>query len=175
MKYIVQLGGTPYEIHLEREANELYASLNGKRMPVRVEKRLGQSILTLNVDGKNRTLALSKNGKGYRALSLGRIFDVQLERSTVSELRQHLKSSGQGSAVVDEIKSHMPGLIVQVEVEVGQHVTAGDGLIIIEAMKMENEIRAPHDGVVEKIAVEEGLEVKGGQLLCIVKPDENED
>lgn len=63
------------------------------------------------------------------------------------------------------VAAPMPGLVVRVEVEVGQAVTAGQGLVIVEAMKMENELKAPANGVIASIAVEAGQTVEKGAIL----------
>jgi biotin carboxyl carrier protein len=66
-----------------------------------------------------------------------------------------------------KIVAPMPGKVVRVLVEPGQSVAAGQGLLVIEAMKMQNEIRSPKSGTVEKLAVE-GQTVNAGEILAIV-------
>lgn len=68
-----------------------------------------------------------------------------------------------------EVKAPLPGLVNEINVREGQTVKAGDKLLIIEAMKMENEIPAEYDGVVEKILVKRGDSVEGDQILMIIK------
>lgn len=89
----------------------------------------------------------------------------------VSEPAPAAKSTS--SAVVPEgattIEAPMPGNIWKVEVEEGQEVKAGDILIILEAMKMENEILAPVDGVVASVHVAQGAAVNGGDVLVSLK------
>ena len=63
----------------------------------------------------------------------------------------------------------MPGLVVKVEVAVGDRVTAGQGVVIVEAMKMENELKAPVDGVVARIAVQERQTVDKGTTLIVLE------
>lgn len=65
----------------------------------------------------------------------------------------------------DPVKSPMPGTIVDVPVKAGQAVKAGDVLVILEAMKMENEIKAPKDGTVTSVNVNKGESVNTGTLL----------
>lgn len=73
-------------------------------------------------------------------------------------------SSGEG----EKIASPMPGTILSVNVTAGQSVKSGDVLMILEAMKMENEIMAPKDGVVTSVAVTAGSTVESGTLLCTI-------
>ena len=67
--------------------------------------------------------------------------------------------------VVDAIKAPMPGLILEISVEVGQSVKENDPLLILEAMKMENSFLSPRDGIIKSIAVVKGNAVDKGQLL----------
>mgnify|MGYP003504731062 FL=1 len=83
-------------------------------------------------------------------------------------LDQLIKSMGieRGrTKVVNAIKAPMPGLILEISVEVGQTVKENDPLLILEAMKMENSFLSPRDGVIKSIAVEKGHAVDKGQLL----------
>ncbi|POZ88495.1 MULTISPECIES: acetyl-CoA carboxylase biotin carboxyl carrier protein subunit [Petrotoga] len=68
-----------------------------------------------------------------------------------------------------EVKAPLPGVINEINVKEGQSVKAGDKLVIIEAMKMENEIPAENDGIVEKILVKRGDNVEGDQTLMIIR------
>jgi biotin carboxyl carrier protein len=67
--------------------------------------------------------------------------------------------------IVNVIKAPMPGLILEINVEVGQEVNEGDSLLILEAMKMENSFLSPRNGKIKSIAVEKGHAVDKGQLL----------
>lgn len=68
-----------------------------------------------------------------------------------------------------EIKSHLPGTIVQILVEEGQSVKKGDLLLIHEAMKMQNRVRAPFSGVIKKIGVEVGEKIKKDTLMVAIE------
>jgi biotin carboxyl carrier protein len=63
----------------------------------------------------------------------------------------------------------MPGRVARVLVQPGQQVDRGDGIVVVEAMKMENELRSPRDGIVGKIEVEKGQTVAGGALLATIQ------
>ena len=68
----------------------------------------------------------------------------------------------------EPISAPMPGTILDVKVTAGQAVKSGDVLMILEAMKMENEIMAPHDGTITAVSVSKGASVESGTLLCTI-------
>ncbi len=68
-----------------------------------------------------------------------------------------------------EIKTAMPGKVVRVLATVGAEVKQGDGVLIVEAMKMQNEMKAPKDGVIKEIRVGEGATVNAGDVLAIIE------
>ena len=69
----------------------------------------------------------------------------------------------------EAVKCPMPGTIVSVDVSVGQKVSKGDILVVLEAMKMENEIMAPRDAVIEAVSVNKGDSVESGTVLVVLK------
>src|SRR5205814_10505372 len=92
--------------------------------------------------------------------------DVQDDRSKQIEA---LTGQGRKAVVGGVVKAPMPGLVVRVEVSEGQVVEIGEGLVVVEAMKMENELRASHKGVVEQIHVKAGDRVEKGAELVTLK------
>lgn len=167
MKYNVEIAGKQLEIEL-REGEALF---EGQRFKAELVKQSGSKLYTLFVESKAVELLIEGCQGQYLIQLLGREYEASVKRAVVKELEQYLKKDERqveraaGQAVV----AHMPGLVVKVEVREGQEVRAGDGLIIIDAMKMENEIKAPCDGLIEKISVRDGQEVEKGQLLCSIK------
>ncbi|MDD3772171.1 MAG: acetyl-CoA carboxylase biotin carboxyl carrier protein subunit [Weeksellaceae bacterium] len=92
--------------------------------------------------------------------------DYEVEIST--ELDKLIKELGfevGASKQVNAIKAPMPGLVLEINVEVGQEVQEGDNLLILEAMKMENSFTSPRAGIIKSIVVKKGQAVDKGQLL----------
>lgn len=138
------------------------------------------------IDGDESRMSLVEISKGHFLLRLeGQNFEIHVEDGIADEKKvtvngkmcalaafgareRALKAISNASldkAGGQAIHAPMPGLVLQLLVEEGARVKANDGLAVIEAMKMENEIRAPADGVVAKIAVKEGQPVDKGTVL----------
>ena len=91
----------------------------------------------------------------------------------VTDRRSLEALSGVNEADQGKIVSSIPGAVVRVQVAVGQSVSEGEVLLVVEAMKMENEFKAPFDGIVEQIYVNPGETVEGGQtLITVAKADD---
>ena len=74
-----------------------------------------------------------------------------------------------------ELHSDMPGLVVDIKCEVGDQITAGQAVVVLEAMKMQNELPSPGDGIVEEILVKAGQSVESGALLLRLAEEEAEE
>jgi pyruvate carboxylase subunit B len=94
-----------------------------------------------------------------------------MEAEVVDERTRALREMTGGHEVEAEltVTAPMPGLVVRLEVQLGDRVKAGQGVIIVEAMKMENELKAPGDGVVARIEVEPGQAVEKGSILLVLE------
>jgi len=79
------------------------------------------------------------------------------------------RAGGRSADARQEIRAPMPGLLKRVHVVVGAEVGEGDALVTLEAMKMENELRASHAGTVTQVAAGEGTKVEGGTLLIVIR------
>jgi pyruvate carboxylase subunit B len=105
---------------------------------------------------------------GYQAVIDGRHIVVTVESERARLLRKQLGESGQVSHR-DEIRAPMPALVVRVEVEPGDQVSPGQGLLVLEAMKMENEVKSSRRGIVKEIHVAAGGAVEKGELLLVIE------
>ena len=98
-------------------------------------------------------------------------FDLVVEDADRAELRRRATKAhdvGPSSGPL-EIRAIIPGRVAAVNVAAGDAVDAGDAMLVVEAMKMQNELRAPHAGVVERVAVEEGATIEHGDLLVVLR------
>ena len=150
--------------------------------------RDGTGFLCRNGDREIRVEMLESRPEGMELIMNHRRYRISFTQNgeiCVGDSRVRLAVKTPGEAVRDrllremgtvvrdtDVKVEMPGLVVKLLVEPGDTVKKGDGLVIVEAMKMENVIRAPQDGIVESVAVQAGDSVeKGAQLLRLKAPE----
>ena len=144
-----------------------HVTVSGKPMTVDLEKepsasleRLDGNLYRLSLDGKT-WMILAEDG----AISLG---DLRLEVSVESDLEHRLASvqgRQEGARGPETLKAPMPGVVSRLAVSPGQSVQTGDLLLVLEAMKMANEVRAPGPGKVLSIRVSAGQAVTAGAVL----------
>jgi pyruvate carboxylase subunit B len=112
---------------------------------------------------------MSNQGDAWSVQRAGRTWTVEISDERAQSLRQMVgrrKAAGSGGLV----KAPMPGLVLRLEVQEGQAVSVGAGLLVLEAMKMENEIRATEAGVINKVLVKAGQAVEKGTVLLELSP-----
>jgi pyruvate carboxylase subunit B len=154
------------------EGREVVVDVDGDRVtvegqPARAELRvvLGTPLRQLFLDG--HSLVLSVLGQGRGSWVLGRRGE-EWEVDVMDERTRHIRAltgAGKGPRGGDTIRAPMPGLVVRVLVQSGEVVEAGAGMVVLEAMKMENELRAVGAGVVQAVRVEPGMAVERGEVL----------
>jgi len=172
INYHLELNGKEYLVGVERADGQVAVSINGRKHTVDlVELNGGSTSLTTSggafsilLDGKSYDLEVKENETGISVFTLGQHYDLTVEEEQTYHARM-LSGGGQQATKEKEIRAPMPGLIVKVEVAVGQKVSPGDGLLIMEAMKMENEIKANDSGKVKEIKVSERQPVEQNQVL----------
>jgi acetyl/propionyl-CoA carboxylase alpha subunit len=131
--------------------------------------KLGENQYHLLLDGKSYSVELLKSNVDTKDFVLkvnNRIYKLKAQ----NEIDLLLKKLGMEKALVAEVsdlKAPMPGLVLSIEVEEGQEVKKGDVLMILEAMKMENAIKAPADLVIKEIKCKQSEAVDKSQVLMI--------
>ena len=165
MRYFVTIGDRTVEVDLTG-ATPL---VDGTPVQAQLAHLPGTPVRSLLVAGPSHTLvAHPGENRGRWQLTLGgRHFSADAVDERTRAIRE-MTGGGEDEAV-REIVAPMPGMVVKIEVEVGQAVRAGQGVVVVEAMKMENELRAPADGVVAKILVQERQTVEKGATLIVLE------
>jgi pyruvate carboxylase subunit B len=167
VKYVVTVDGQTIELSLEGDA----ARIEGARVDAHVDDLEGTPISLVTIGGVvHRVVVRREQGRGRYSLWLGgRRFDVEALDERTHAIRQLSAASGVAAGPTSVI-APMPGLIVRVGVEPGDAVQAGQPLVVIEAMKMENELRAPAAGTVRTVHVAAGSAVEKGAVLVEFDP-----
>jgi len=166
MKYVALINNEQYEIEIDNDGNIL---LNGEPRDVDFLP-LGASLYSVITDGKSLEVVIDDEQGNYQVMMGGRLYEGQVLDERALMMAQRRGGLGGGSG---EVNSPMPGLIVAVPVEEGQTVSQGQTVVILESMKMQNELKAPIDGVVGSVNVETGQTVDKNALLIEIKsPDE---
>jgi biotin carboxyl carrier protein len=120
---------------------------------------------TLIIDGRCHDAGVLRQGASHAVALRDDTFEVTLVAAARGAMTPHRKAAA-GPA---KVAAPMPGKIVRVATAAGQEVKAGECLVVMEAMKMENEIRSPRDGRIRDVLVKEGQAVESGALLILVE------
>ena len=160
MKYHVAVGARTFEV----EVSGATVRIDGEAAEVQSMAVPRTPMRRVVIDGVAHTLAVLPDEAGWEIEHLGTRWMVEVIDERTRQL-QELTGDGGASRKGGVIKAPMPGLVLVVEVEEGQTVEQGQGIIVLEAMKMENEIKAAGAGVVKAIHVKPGQAVEKGVLL----------
>jgi pyruvate carboxylase subunit B len=169
MKYFVTVNGRDYNIEYDEQSPAIIR-INGKAIPFDFQQGTHPENVHLILDHQSLMFWMEKNHEGYHAHCLGHDFNIMVEDERTRRLRTVLKVGG-GRSVAGIVRASMPGMIVKITVEAGQMVRKGQGLLIVEAMKMENEIKSPIDGKVLEIRVAPLQTVEKGETLLMIEPE----
>jgi biotin carboxyl carrier protein len=162
VKYLVEVAGRTVEVELDAHR----VRVDGVEVEAHLAELPGTpiSLLTLG-DSVHRVTVSRGASRGRYALSIdGWRYDVEALDERTHAIRQ-LSAATAGPQGPSPLIAPMPGLIVRVNVEVGSVVQPGQGLIVMEAMKMENELRSSSAGVVKAVRVKPGVAVERGATL----------
>jgi biotin carboxyl carrier protein len=171
--YEVEINGRMRRVEIERAGTAYAVSIDGRRRGADVTVINGVWSLILGDDGARRSyeVAIAENPPASGNLMVyvnGRLVAaaVGAARGSWAQRGNDTPSGGNGPRAVT---APMPGKIVKVLVKPGDAVTARQGLVVVEAMKMENELRAPKAGVVAQVNVAEGASVEAGAVLVVIE------
>ena len=168
MKLLADIEGEKHELRISREGARLVAEIDGRVVEAYVQE--------------------TESG-GYLLIIDGRVYDCRAAQSIAQPLMTQVRVRGSVYAVAlsdpkrlratasaaahndgtAQIVAQMPGKIVRVHVEAGSHVEAGDAILVVEAMKMQNEMKSPKAGVVSVLNAKAGETVNAGAVLAVIE------
>ena len=164
MRYITTIGEREFLIEM---IDESHIQLDGTVYQVDFDQIAGQPVYTLLLDGISYESFVYESPEGWQILLQGRSYQAQVVDEREKRLRAAMDSR-LGERAEFHLKAPMPGLVVSIPVEDGGVVQKGDVLVLLESMKMQNELKSPRQGTVSRIRVHPGERVEQQQTLLSV-------
>ena len=165
MKYKVHISGKTRIVELQHDGSGWKATVDGHPAAADVVE-IAPNAFSVLAGGQSHEVCVTPYPDGRLILQTGRFeFDAEVQDPRAWSGRRHGGAEAEGR---QQILAPMPGKVIRVLVKTGDDVKAGQGLLVVEAMKMQNEIRSPKNGKVERVMAEEGQAVNAGEVLCIV-------
>jgi biotin carboxyl carrier protein len=166
VKYDVLLAGKTRVVELIRNGEEWKVSLDGTELDASIAEVAPHTFSVL-LNGGSHQVRIAPRPDGTLTLHTGLAeYHAEVVDPRVWRGRRHGALEAEGR---QQITAPMPGKVVRVLVQQGDEVEAGQGLLVVEAMKMQNEIRSPKSGRVEKLLAKEGQAVNAGDVLAWVE------
>lgn len=165
MKYITTIDNKEFEIEI---VDERHIRIGERLLEVNFESVSGQPVFSLILDGKSYESFVYQGEEDWEVLIRGRQYQVKIE----DEREKRLKAAAGGGVIEGGeflLKAPMPGLVVSILIEEGQEVKKGQVMLILESMKMQNELKAPRDGILGRVRVKAGESVEQRQTLLSVQ------
>jgi biotin carboxyl carrier protein len=162
MKLQAELNNEKYNLEFKREADKVFAKIDDREYELEASE-VEPNVYLFKHNNQIYQIYAAPNG-------IVNVGNNQFEVNLIDPKR--LRSSASGDVAADgvaQIKTAMPGKVVRILVEEGAEVLQGDGILIVEAMKMQNEMKSPKDGIVKEIKVKEGTTVNAGDVLAIIE------
>jgi biotin carboxyl carrier protein len=164
VKLQIEIGGKRRHVELARAGERSVWTIDGQRLEANATE-VSPGIYSILINGKAFEVRIERFAAELRATTGGREFRIVIpdEREWRRKRGDAVEAEGR-----QQVLAPMPGKIVRVLVKPGDAVRAGDGLVVVEAMKMQNEIRAPKSGTIDRVAVVEGQTVNAAEVVAIV-------
>jgi biotin carboxyl carrier protein len=161
MKLLAELENERHEIEIKRDGERVFAHVDDREYELEASE-VEPNVFLMKSGDRIHEVYVAPNG-------IVNIGNHQLEVKLIDPKR--LRGSASSEELADgiaEIKTAMPGRLVRILASVGDEVKHGDGVLVVEAMKMQNEMKSPKDGVVKEIRFAEGENVNAGDVLAII-------
>ncbi len=161
---MVLLDGKPHAVEIARKGSCLIVKHGKKHHEVIASWRPGAGLFQAEIDGSPACFRVERRGLGYRLARGGVNYTAQILLPRAAELLGRMRPKP-AADLSRHLLSPMPGLLVSLAVREGQTVKAGEELAIVEAMKMENVLRAERDGKVTKLRAKPGDSLAADQVI----------
>ena len=168
MHYNISVSGTNYRLDIQEpdgSSTRWSCTLNGRAIDVDVVL-VAPNVLSLLINGASYEIRHDKGEDVRRIFVSGIAHEAVVRDARSLRNRKRLGAEAEGPL---PLKATMPGRVVRLMAKEGESIRAGQGVIVVEAMKMQNEIRSPKDAVVTKLIAREGMNVNAGEVLAMLE------
>lgn len=167
MKYITTVDGKTYTIEIHDEHR---ITVDGAPFEIDLVRIGKQPVYTLLINGQSHEgfIYEGEAADAWQVLLHGELYSVLVEDEREKRLRAAGGAASSPGTGEFNLKAPMPGLVVDVPVAEGQTVVQGQNLVILESMKMQNELKSPRDGTITRVRVKAGDSVEHHQVLVIM-------
>jgi biotin carboxyl carrier protein len=168
MKYRVGVEDETVELEVRHSGDETQVVLGDRVLTADVVRIGGSPVYSLVLDGKSYEISVHQRDGRFELVLGGENYDARVMDERAMRIAEATGDAvGQQSG--ETVHAPMPGVVVGVAVAVGDHVEPGQGVVTLEAMKMENELKSGVEGVVTKVLVEVGRGVAQGEPLVVIE------
>lgn len=162
MKLQAEVNSEKYNLELKRDGEKVFAKIDEREYELETSE-VEPNVYLFKHNNKIYQVYAAENG-------IVNIGNHQLEVNLIDPKRLRGAAGADGNTDgAAEIKTAMPGKVVRILVEIGAEIQKGEGVIVVEAMKMQNEMKAPKDGIIKEIRFSEGTTVNAGDVLVIIE------
>ncbi len=165
MKLLAEINNEKHEIEITLDGSKVFANIDGRKYELESSEP-EPNVYLLKHEGKIYEVFVSPQQDPLNV----RLGTNELQITLIDPKRlRGVGGADAHAAGLAEIRTAMPGKVVRIIAAVGAEVQKGDGVMVVEAMKMQNEMRSPKDGVVKEIRAAEGATVNAGDVLAVIE------
>ena len=167
LSYLITISDDTHRVSVEDEGKCVKLNVDENIFQVDIEPLNDQHSFSLLVNGQSYIATATRHGSDYEIIINGISYVVDVQEEKLALLRDQVKSPLQAGG--EKIIAPMPGRVIAIHVAVGDHIDTSQGIVTIEAMKMENELRSQRTGTVSEIRIKEGDTVDKNSVLVVIK------
>jgi biotin carboxyl carrier protein len=164
LKFEIKLGKEKKAVEVSLANGKLHFSVDGRQIDADAVP-IAPGIYSILISGQSLEARVEAHGAAFRVNVAGREYMTEIR-----DPRRLRRTRGGGIEAEgrQQVMAPMPGKVVRVLAKTGDSIEAGKGIVVIEAMKMQNEVRSPKSGTVERMLVAEGQAVNSGDVLAVI-------
>jgi biotin carboxyl carrier protein len=164
MKFTIELNGKARAVELSRGEAGFSCSIDGKPVDADIAE-ISSGTYSVLIGGQSLEVRVTPGPDALDVSVSGREYSLTVRDPREWRRKHHGAAASEGR---QQVVAPMPGKVVRILTKAGEKIEAGQGVVVVEAMKMQNEVRAPKSGIVEKIFVAEGQSVNTGDALATI-------